>query len=534
MSDYAVHKIFFIVALLVNIFGRAQNIGINTSNPQAKLDVRGNMRVGGMGSFLSYDSLSGKISLKNSRLFVSANQQLIQHSESSEGLYYNNAALEYRNQNGDPVFSANWGTGSGFFGANVGIGIMTPTSKLHIQEALSAVPDYFSNLTLESNANNYLGFHTPDNYESGILFHKPSQLLSGGIHYNKSILPDGLLFTTNNAGSLYINNTGNVGIGDFPNSRLHVSDGSSGVSSLTSGITLHGNDSRYFNIITPEANESGILFGNSTNAAAGGIVYNNFNNPNGLQFRTNGNATRMVITNTGYVGLGNLNPAFILDINGRMRIRSGGNSATSAGLWLNNSANSVTAFVGMEDDTHVGFYGNAGAGWKFSMNTNSGALKINGSEGQTGHVITSNGSGSPQWKSPTKSLYDNTVIKIQNANLIYTYPSGRKVIPNLEHTFTVTGNAKVLVNMNLSYYSTPCACTYPVMYIDIELNNVFVARFSESFSEGNDEIFKAGYLIPVTAGTHTVRIVLNYSSIDVAIYGSGTFPSNATYKIIQE
>ena len=44
------------------------------------------------------------------------------------------------------------------------------------------------------------------------------------------------------------------------------------------------------------------------------------------------------------------------------RIRSGGDNNTSAGLYLNNNANNLAAFIGMEDDTHVGFYG-TGTGW---------------------------------------------------------------------------------------------------------------------------------------------------------------------------
>ena len=54
------------------------------------------------------------------------------------------------------------------------------------------------------------------------------------------------------------------------------------------------------------------------------------------------------IKGNGNVGIGN-DPVYRLDINGRMRIRSGGSNSSSAGIWLNNNANNLSpAFIGME------------------------------------------------------------------------------------------------------------------------------------------------------------------------------------------
>ncbi len=77
------------------------------------------------------------------------------------------------------------------------------------------------------------------------------------------------------------------------------------------------------------------------------------------------------------VGIGVLNPEYRLDINGRMRIRSGGTEFTSAGVWLNNSDNTILpAFMGMYDDNTLGFYGSGGSGWSFFMDTNYGNVSI--------------------------------------------------------------------------------------------------------------------------------------------------------------
>src|SRR6478736_10241138 len=115
-------KIFILALISAPIIIRAQNIGIGTNAPQRTLDVRGNQRFGGVNNFLEFDSLSGKFSWSNARLWVPANQKLIQHSASSEGLYYSNPRLEYRNQLGQPIFFTNWSNGNGFFGNYLGIG----------------------------------------------------------------------------------------------------------------------------------------------------------------------------------------------------------------------------------------------------------------------------------------------------------------------------------------------------------------------------------------------------------------------------
>jgi hypothetical protein len=51
-----------------------------------------------------------------------------------------------------------------------------------------------------------------------------------------------------------------------------------------------------------------VLFGKASDAASGGIVYNSAANPDGLQFRTNGNSTKMVLTQNGNLGIGITSP----------------------------------------------------------------------------------------------------------------------------------------------------------------------------------------------------------------------------------
>lgn len=96
---------------------------------------------------------------------------------------------------------------------------------------------------------------------------------------------------------------------------------------------------------------------------------------NGVNNTTRSNA--MVVRKDGNTGIGVSNPSFRLDIADRIRLRSGGTNATSPGLWLNNINNSgQLGFMGVYDDTYMGWYGNGGASWTLMMNVANGNIGI--------------------------------------------------------------------------------------------------------------------------------------------------------------
>ncbi len=99
-------------------------------------------------------------------------------------------------------------------------------------------------------------------------------------------------------------NTANVGVGvSSPLSKLHVRlGGASGVSpSGATSLFLEGNNNNYLGIATPNAYESGILFGKpNLGSTSGAIAYNASSN---MDFRTGGNNNRMTITSDGLVGI---------------------------------------------------------------------------------------------------------------------------------------------------------------------------------------------------------------------------------------
>jgi hypothetical protein len=147
--------IFFISSFVL----RAQNnVGVNTTNPQASLDVRGTQRVGGINNYMKYDSATGRIEWIGAALYAPVSQQIIRHSNSSEGLYAGGGRLEYRNVTG-PVFYSDWTNGNGYFRNNLGINNSSPQFPLSFSNDVGEKISFYGTPT-----NNYgiglgLGFY---------------------------------------------------------------------------------------------------------------------------------------------------------------------------------------------------------------------------------------------------------------------------------------------------------------------------------------------------------------------------------------
>lgn len=73
------------------------------------------------------------------------------------------------------------------------------------------------------------------------------------------------------------------------------------------------------------------------------------------------------------IGIGTTNPSYILDVNGRMRLRGTGPFA-SAGIWHNKADNTEAAFIGMVNDSTYGFYGNSN--WRVGFDVKNAQMGI--------------------------------------------------------------------------------------------------------------------------------------------------------------
>jgi hypothetical protein len=213
----------------------------------------------------------------------------------------------------------------------------------------------------------------------------------------------------------------------------------------------------------------------------------------------------MRIKGNGNVGIGN-NPAYRLDVNGRMRIRSGGTNFTSAGIWLNNNSNVEAAFVGMQDDTHVGFNYN---GSNFSLNTQTGAIRLNSIEGDAGDVMQSSGpNGVAQWASmynvlPTYYINNN----VGTGGTLVNAP-GEYMIVNSTITFTLPASARLIICANYVLFTwfCPLGCSgVGKFYFKVDATSTEPqAVWTQGVSNQYTSATLSNYVIDVLAGTHTI------------------------------
>ena len=132
---------------------------------------------------------------------------------------------------------------------------------------------------------------------------------------------------------------GNVGINTAaPGAPLHVANGSSSVAPPNPGSVgaFESSGSAYINLLTPSANESGLLFGNGHGTADGGILYNSGSITRGLEFRTGGNVNQMVITSAGNVGIATTSPGYLLVVGS-----SGSPAYCNGTTWQNGSDRNI-------------------------------------------------------------------------------------------------------------------------------------------------------------------------------------------------
>ena len=167
------------------------NVGIGTTTPGSKLTLTGgNLEVNGStapGVLLRPTSGSSYV--------VGANTAI-----TGVGIY-DNIAGAWRLMVQDTT-------------GNIGIGTTTPVTRLHVAKGASGVaPVAGSQLTVESNGNNFLSLLTPSLNSSGVTFGNVLSAADGGVYYN-AVTARGIDFrTAGNSAKMVIDAFGKIGIG---------------------------------------------------------------------------------------------------------------------------------------------------------------------------------------------------------------------------------------------------------------------------------------------------------------------------------
>lgn len=230
-------------------------------------------------------------------------------------------------------------------------------------------------------------------YENGFieLRNTDGQLFGWGINASGQIefISNGTTtFGTSSTAMTIDDDTKNIGIGTItPDKKLHVFSGTSGITPLsTSSLMIEDNVSHYIQMASPEASETGVLFGKPSNSASGGIVYDASNN---LKLRTGGNVDRLTINSAGNVGVGLTNPSQKLNIrDGNILLETGtvdkvyiqASGANSAGEITINASNGNQSIEIRGSDA----LNKAGEILMYDPTTNLRTLEIDGDWSNTG------------------------------------------------------------------------------------------------------------------------------------------------------
>ena len=455
----------------------AQNIGIGTNTPQATLDVKGNQRIGGVSNYMTFDSASAKIEWKNAYIYAPGSQALMKHSAAADGLFYNNIGgggkIEYRNATGNPVFYTSFVSGDGYFSNRLGIGNLTPQFPLSFSQGLG------DKISLWSNSTNSYGFGI-----QGSLLQIHTDVSTADIAF-------GYGSSSSFSERARIINSGADGM--ELSGRLVLKNGTTDINNGAGAWLYKADNSDLLGFIGAQNNQNIGIYGGP---AGWGFTYDAINSR---------------------VGIGIANPQHPLDINGRMRLS--GTSPNTPGIWLN-EAGIDRAFVGLQNNNQVGFYGNTGIGWGFTMNTITGALALNGNEGQSGQVLQSGGSGQQAfWSSSLNVLYNN-MNEYSQIGTITIGPLSQSTIPGANNiTVSLSKRSKLILSSSMDIVSTPCTgCggSHAELIISINTNPLFVSGgIAESdISSGEKKTFvTSSKFITLNPGNYAINLILRNGNL---------------------
>jgi len=300
------------------------NVGIGTTSPSHKLHVNGNIRIAGVGESLLFDTTGADAS------------NGIRTINDYETVIYNNRGVAGFAVIGNS--SIRLGFGTSYTAAqsiiyipssgNVGIGTTSPAEKLDVAGKIRTTGRNYSygqfnhHIELvEDTGSGYLG-----NVNQSIYLSNGSYF--GAQIYNVSATQTGLstIYLESTGNILFLNQTFTAGVSTVTaTEKMRINaNGNVGIGTTSPQAKLEVQGSAPYIFITDDTEtESGIVFRDLQAGYSQAAAIKFSSSDNKLRFNVNDtDAVRMTIGTDGFVGIGNDNPGYNLDVTGDARITS--------------------------------------------------------------------------------------------------------------------------------------------------------------------------------------------------------------------
>lgn len=239
----------------------------------------------------------------------------------------------------------------------------------------------------------------------------------------------------------------------------------------------------------------------------------------------------MRVSNNGNLGINKADPAFRLDINGSMRIRS--TPGLTAGALLGTSSLLGNAFfMGMQNDESFGFYyvDTRNPTWKFTVSAPYGHLAINGSVGADGALLSSNGGLQPAaWQiRSNQNFYKLTTEAVETSSFSITDAAPIANPGGLSVTQTYTEPTKIEAIFNVQAQGNSCLlCGVTDFIVRVMLDGSPVRSFRYNIENGYTNTHSGCTLLSVLPGSHTVNVqIQKLSGPTLGLNNSGSRLSN--------
>ena len=348
----------------------AENLGIGTTSPSVALHVKGgnnpiisqSTSTGGGPNYLKFiDSASTDLGYVG---YGAANKSLYLVNFSADPIIFYNSSEKMR------IDSS----------GNVGIGTSSPDEKLHVFAGSAGTVTASTNadLVVENSANTGLNILTPNNQNGQILFGDPEDNDVGRLQYNHT--SDYMAFYTNANERMRIDSSGNVGIGTTsPTGKLDIVGGSTYQPHLR--ITNNAGGGRIYGINVGVAALNNGYFSIKDETA---------------------DAYRIVITDSGNVGIGTTSPATLMHLkqtsgnailrinsdSGERRIDFGDSTDDDGGRIKYDASDNMLLFTNGSEAMRIDSSGSVGIGTsspiaqsKLTVAGGSGSISVTGSDG---------------------------------------------------------------------------------------------------------------------------------------------------------